>query len=91
MAHALFILQSAFSFWLLFDAVEHRRESYWFLVVLLPFVELVYASYLMEDGRNEAARTQIETALDDYQHSPPYQRRRDAAWARQARKMLKNV
>lgn len=42
MPQILFALQSAFSLWMLVDAVQRRRESYWYFVVLLPFGEVVY-------------------------------------------------
>jgi len=42
MPQVLFALQSAFSLWMLVDALQRRQERYWYFVVLMPFGELVY-------------------------------------------------
>ncbi len=42
MLRILFILQQAFSLWMLGDAVRRGSKSYWYFVVLLPFGEFVY-------------------------------------------------
>jgi hypothetical protein len=42
MIRVLFILQQAFSLWMLVDAVRRGCRSYWYLVVLLPFGEWAY-------------------------------------------------
>ncbi len=42
MPQILFALQSAFSMWMLVDALQRRQERYWYFVVLMPFGELVY-------------------------------------------------
>jgi hypothetical protein len=42
MVRVLFILQQAFSLWMLVDAVRRGCRSYWYLVVLMPFGEWVY-------------------------------------------------
>lgn len=42
MARILFILQSAFSLWMLVDAIRRKRDRYWFVVIMLPFGEVAY-------------------------------------------------
>jgi hypothetical protein len=42
MIRVLFILQSAFSMWMFYDAIMHRRPTYWYFVIWLPFGEVVY-------------------------------------------------
>lgn len=42
MPRILFILQSAFSLWMLVDAVRKHRDRVWYMIILLPFGELAY-------------------------------------------------
>lgn len=42
MFRVLFLLQSAFSLWMLVDAMRRGAERYWYMVVLFPFGEWVY-------------------------------------------------
>jgi hypothetical protein len=42
LTRVLFVMQSAFSLWMLVDAVQRRCSSYWYIVVLCPFGEWVY-------------------------------------------------
>jgi hypothetical protein len=38
----LFLLQTAFSIWMLVDAIRRRAPEYWWLIILIPFGEWVY-------------------------------------------------
>jgi len=38
----LFALQTAFSLWMLYDAINRRAPVYWFVVVMVPFGEWAY-------------------------------------------------
>lgn len=40
--HILFLLRTAFSVWMLVDAIKRRAPEYWWLIVLIPFGELAY-------------------------------------------------
>ena len=40
--HFLFLLQSAFSLWMLYDASQRRVASHWYFIILMPFGEIVY-------------------------------------------------
>jgi hypothetical protein len=42
MIRALFIIQSAFSAWMFWDAVRRRAETYWYFIIMMPFGEVVY-------------------------------------------------
>lgn len=42
MIRVLFVLQQAFSLWMLVDAIRRGSRPYWYLVVLMPFGEWVY-------------------------------------------------
>lgn len=42
MLRVLFLLQSAFSLWMLVDAIRRGSERYWFLIIMLPFGEWAY-------------------------------------------------
>jgi hypothetical protein len=38
----LFLLQAAFTIWMLVDAIQRRPEVYWYVIVFFPFGPLVY-------------------------------------------------
>ena len=38
----LYLLQAAFTIWMLVDAIERRPPYYWYIIVFLPFGPLVY-------------------------------------------------
>lgn len=40
--HILFLLQTAFSLWMLVDAIKRRAPEYWWLIILVPFGEWAY-------------------------------------------------
>jgi hypothetical protein len=42
MPRVLFILQTAFSLWMLVDAIKRRSEYYWWIIIMVPFGEWVY-------------------------------------------------
>ena len=42
MPQALFILQSLFSLWMIYDVLSKGRDRYWVWLVILPFGELFY-------------------------------------------------
>ena len=42
MIRALFIIQSAFSAWMFYDAIRRRAETYWYFIIMMPFGEIVY-------------------------------------------------
>ncbi|MCP4654674.1 MAG: tetratricopeptide repeat protein [bacterium] len=52
---------------------------------------LLYAHYLMQDGLRERAREQIEEGLIEYRQAPPFLKRRNRAYARQAKRMLRQL
>ena len=52
---------------------------------------MLYAHYLSGDGRGAAAREQLETALREHDTAPKFVRRKDRAWARKAKKMLREL
>lgn len=52
---------------------------------------LLSARYFERTGQIEKAQTQVATALEDYEHAPPYQRRNDRGWARLAKKMAREL
>jgi hypothetical protein len=50
--HILFALQTAFSIWMLVDAIKKGREFYWWIIVMVPFGELVYFfAFKLDDFR----------------------------------------
>ncbi len=42
MIRILTILQTAFSLWMLIDAIRRRSPFYWYILILLPFGEIAY-------------------------------------------------
>lgn len=42
MIRVLMILQSAFSLWMLIDAIRRRCPFYWYILILMPFGEIAY-------------------------------------------------
>ncbi|MEM9072211.1 MAG: tetratricopeptide repeat protein [Myxococcota bacterium] len=40
--HILLLLQSAFSLWMLYDAIKRGAQQYWWIIVLVPFGEIAY-------------------------------------------------
>ena len=42
MYRILFIIQAAFSLWMLVDAAKKDRFFPWFIIILLPFGEVAY-------------------------------------------------
>ncbi len=52
---------------------------------------IALAHYLGLSGRKDEAREQLQTALGDYEHQPAFVKRRDARWAAQAEKMLRDL
>lgn len=42
MVQAFFVLRSAFSLWMLVDAVQRGAARYWYPIILLPFGEVAY-------------------------------------------------
>lgn len=61
------------------------------LVVKSPRLghRVLFAHYLMEGGRSESAREQLEKGMTEYEHAPKFIRRKDRLWAGRAKKMLK--
>ena len=49
------------------------------------------AELLIEKAETDEARTVLQTALDDFEHSPRYVQRSEHRWARRARKMLRQA
>ena len=49
---------------------------------------MLLAHYLMRDGKFQQARDQLETGLNEHRHAPRFLKKRQRAWARQAKKML---
>ncbi len=52
---------------------------------------VIYAHYLLASNARDAAREQLEAGLHEYKHSPKYVKRKNKAWARQAKQMLKQT
>lgn len=52
---------------------------------------VAYAHYLLHDGRRDAAREQLEAGLHEYSHAPKYVKRKNRAWARRAKQLLKRT
>lgn len=52
---------------------------------------IALAHYLGMSGHKDEAREQLKTALGDYEHQPAFVKRRDARWATQAEKMLREL
>lgn len=50
---------------------------------------VLYAHYLLHIGRREEGRRQLELGLMEYQHAPKFVKKRDKAWVRMAKKMLR--
>jgi hypothetical protein len=42
LAQLLFMLQTAFSIWMLVDAIKRRSQFYWYVIIAVPFGEWVY-------------------------------------------------
>jgi len=63
------------------------------LVTTSPRLEhrALYAHYLMHADRPGTAMEQLELGLFEYGEAPKYLQRKDRAWARQARRMLKAI
>jgi len=63
------------------------------LVAASPRLEhrALYAHYLMQADRLDSAREQLELGLFEYAEAPKFLKRRDRGWARQVRKMLKQI
>jgi hypothetical protein len=40
--HILFILQTAFSIWMVVDAIRRGASQYWWLIIMVPFGEVAY-------------------------------------------------
>ena len=40
--HIVILLQTAFSIWMLVDAIRRRAPEYWWLIILVPFGEWAY-------------------------------------------------
>lgn len=74
------------------DATEGLYELLDRLAIKSPRLEhrVLYAHYLMEGGRRDEARQQLEEGLTDYGQAPKFIRRRDAVWKRRANKMLRD-
>ncbi len=51
--HLLFMLESAFSLWMLYDATQRRAATFWYFVILMPGGEFVYflAVYMRNDRK----------------------------------------
>ncbi len=51
--HFLFMLESAFSLWMLYDATQRRVATFWYFVILMPGGEFVYflAVYMRTDRK----------------------------------------
>lgn len=47
------------------------------------------AQLYLDRGERDAARTILQEVVADDRHAPPFQRRRERSWVRQARKLLK--
>lgn len=82
----------AFARWQL-EQRDEAVETLQRLVATSPRMahRLALARYLAEADRNDEARSQVATALEDYKHAPKYQRRNDRGWAREANKMLRQL
>ena len=50
---------------------------------------VLYAHYLLNDGQQNQAREQLEAGLSEYDRAPKYVRRKNRAWARRAKQMLR--
>lgn len=50
-----------------------------------------HAHYLRLVERREESRSQLETALQEHRHAPRFLRRRQGAWVRQAKQMLRQL
>ena len=63
------------------------------LVTTSPRLEhrALYAHYLMHADRLDSAREQLELGLVEYGEAPKYLKRTDRPWARQVRRMLKEI
>lgn len=68
----LFLLETAFSVWMLMDAARRRADAYWFFVILMPFGELVYffAVKMRDPGMQQLSRRlfQGRVGLDELVH-----------------------
>jgi hypothetical protein len=71
------------------QAVESLAE----LVRISPRMShrLLYAEYLIEAGRHDAAGDQIGIAIEDYTHAPSFQKRKDRHCYHKAKKLLKQL
>ncbi len=52
---------------------------------------IYYSHYLRLSGRKEESRDQLEKGLLEHRHAPRFLRRRQGAWARQAKQMLRRL
>lgn len=82
----------AFAFW----QAERRDETLHLLAKLVELSprlshRLLYAHYLVQVERKTEAVEQLRTALLEDEHAPPFLRRRNRVWSRQARQMLKEL
>jgi hypothetical protein len=70
-------------------AVETMTE----LVAISPRMNhrLMLAQYLERSGKYGEGQQQLAIALEEYEHSPPFQKRQDRQWARMARKMKREL
>ena len=74
------------------EATDELFELLDRLVIKSPRLEhrVLYAHYLLDGGRRDEARRQLEDGLTDYDQAPKFIRRRDGVWKRRARKMLRD-
>ena len=53
MARMLFFAQTAFSIWMLVDAIQRRAPYYWYFIIAMPFGEWIYFFMVKIKGRDE--------------------------------------
>jgi len=80
----LYLLQAAFTIWMLVDAIERRPPYYWYIIVFLPFGPFVYffaikihdfdLGWLRRTIKPER-KASIEELLDRLRRSPSFNNR----------------
>ncbi|MEM7581872.1 MAG: tetratricopeptide repeat protein [Acidobacteriota bacterium] len=75
------------------NRLEEVHELLDSLVVKSPRLahRVLHAHYLIEGGRHEQAREQLQAGLDELQHVPQYVRKKNSDWAKRAQQMLKQI
>lgn len=82
--HILFILQTAFSVWMLVDAIRRGAEQYWWVIVMFPFGEVAYfIAVVLPDLQRSRGRLQkllerppsLKSLRRDFEQTPSHQNR----------------